>query len=508
MDGEQILHFSAYAAVSAFAIQNALKASFPLILGWGGLGILALLCLLVHIRFMIQRSNLPPGSVGLPLLGHFLDYVKHPKEFYAKYIQKYGTFFTVNYLMMPAVSILDDDDMRWLMKEERKGHLRPTSAPHIVQLLGSNSILMTHGKRHRLLRRMLEPAFTPGAVNDYASLLNSSIEQQLKEWSNEKDFIDLEEVKSATLKIFFHTVFGEPIDDQILPTLLDDFGLWLAGFKSVPIQLPGTSFSKAMAARKRLIVTMQDKIVAFKDRYPESSHHAQTTLGGRLCYCKDEDGTSELSLPDQAEMLVLLSFAAHDTTHATIGNLFHNYMAHPDLIELVRKEVDALDLDSVEDIKNKAPVLNAFIFESWRLDAPVNGSGRKLINGNDAPELHGYRFAKGTVFGLHYRMAGFNASRYPKPEEFRLERYLPPDHELADAQWLAQDVDPNKITATYRVFGCGNHSCIGQHFARLEVRLFLAQLVRDYTLQVRNETLVPFLIWHWSSQFRLTARSA
>mmetsp|Transcript_13189 Transcript_13189/g.22598 ORF Transcript_13189/g.22598 Transcript_13189/m.22598 type:complete len:114 (-) Transcript_13189:38-379(-) len=75
-----------------------------------------------------------------------------------------------------------------------------------------------------------------------------------------------------------------------------------------------------------------------------------------------------------------LVFAGHDTTYASISTLLYHLSQTPNAMVALTEEISLLNEPLNSDkMKNNAPVLNAFIYESWKMDPPVPGDYRKAI---------------------------------------------------------------------------------------------------------------------------------
>ena len=67
---------------------------------------------------------------------------------------------------------------------------------------------------------------------------------------------------------------------------------------------------------------------------------------------------------------------------------------------------------------------------------------------------------------------------FPNPEKFDPERFSP----------LAKQ---SRNPYSFLPFGHGPHNCIGMRFAKMQIRLVLARMLRKYRLQVAPDTKIP-----------------
>ena len=76
-----------------------------------------------------------------------------------------------------------------------------------------------------------------------------------------------------------------------------------------------------------------------------------------------------------------------------------------------------------------------------------------------------------SVNELHY-----DENVFPKPHEFRPERFLPENKTAA-------------MNFSWQPFGAGPRNCIGMRFAQIEMKLTLAKLLTKYRISSKNEPL-------------------
>jgi retinoid hydroxylase len=265
------------------------------------------------------------------------------------------------------------------------------------------------------------------------------------------------------------------------------------------LRVPGWTFDKAMNARDRIMGTIDMLMKRFLSETPEDSERAKTTVMGRMIYARGEDGQS-LTTEEIKDNLLNLIFAGHDTTYASINTVLHHVSQHPAvetaLVEEVSNFQEPLDLDEIK----RAPILNAILHESWRVDPPVGFAFRKSVKGS--LEYRNYKFPKGTTFTYNIGLAVQQENVYPSAQSFHMERFLPKDHPLSNSSWEST-VDPNQGRADYPIFGGGTHVCLGKHFAKLELRIIMARLYRNYHVTVKNNRKVYMPVNGWAVDFQL-----
>ena len=314
----------------SLSIQSALSVShihttFGLIISILS-SILCLAWLKGEVSLFLHRRRLPPGELGLPVVGEVFRYFRNPPGYAMEKRQKYGDMYTEVAVLAAAprsmsVVVGSEHGIAWLWNAERKGQAQGSWPWSIQQLLGKGAVANASGKRHRMLRRLLEPAFTPNATRDYVHVLDTTTLACLATWSSSSSsssrppvvvFHSSAEFKMFALRLFFMAAFGW-VDETLMHQLHDDFSLWIGGFGSlVPLRcIPGTSFSMAMDARDRILATVESLILQFRKENPPTSERAQKSMMGRICYGTDDEG-NPFDLEDLKDNVLNMIFAGHE----------------------------------------------------------------------------------------------------------------------------------------------------------------------------------------------------
>ena len=88
------------------------------------------------------------------------------------------------------------------------------------------------------------------------------------------------------------------------------------------------------------------------------------------------------------------------------------------------------------------------------------------------------------IYALHH-----DPDIYPNPEKFDPERF-------SDANKKTRD-----NSAAFIPFGAGPRSCIGMRFALIEIKLLLSAILRKYTFEKCEKTLVSLVLNDLKSTF-------
>lgn len=408
-----------------------------------------------------QPLPTPPGGRGLPLLGETLDFIRGPEGFMKTRRSKHGPIFVSPLFGKPTVFMRGPEANRWIYAGEGK-YLENEWLPAIRKLLGATSLSLLGGEEHKARRKLLAPHFKRTGMGECIPAMLNVARKHLGRWATDAELgpiTILPRMRSLAFEIAATYVLGDvgelgvPLDE-----FSREFNTWTAGmFSPVPLKIPGGSFAKAMVARKRMF-TVLDDLVMRRDAENRRGPDVLSTL----LEVRDERG-EVLPRDTIVDELQLLLFAGHDTTVAGSSNVLYHLCMHPEVVSKAQAEQDGLEdrrftLESVRAMS----YLEAVIKESMRLIPPVGGAFRVMLE--DA-EFGGFRIPKGWRVAVGPRSVHFEEEFYPEAERFNPER------------WLGEG---EQLPFTYIPFGGGPRTCLGMHFAMLEMQVVLAMLLREY----------------------------
>ncbi|KAK4654092.1 hypothetical protein QC762_401000 [Podospora pseudocomata] len=182
-------------------------------------------------------------------------------------------------------------------------------------------------------------------------------------------------------------------------------------------------------------------------------------------------------------------FAGHDTTASAICWVLHLLSKHPEVLEKVRAEHDAVlgpDPNAAASVLRAKPELinaltytNAVMKEAMRVHTNVGtmrrGEPGFYLTGPAGSGYDGVKFPCGegwvvwdNTFALHR-----DPEQWPRVHEFIPERFL-----------ITDENDPMHPPKNgWRFFELGPRNCIGQHLAMVEIKMALVLVLRRLDLE-------------------------
>ena len=310
------------------------------------------------------------------------------------------------------------------------------------QLEIRKSMLETDGTRHRSLRKLLQPQFSPRALAGYETFLRGITASTLDRALTMQEFDFVKEVAAD----FPIRVLAQLLDvpESDIPNLIK-WGNKMVG-NSDPEHADVLATSPESEAFRDLPFRSPAALEVFKYGY----ELAWSRKGGdgkdlvSLVINTPTDDGIPVDARDFRNYFLLLVIAGNETTRHTITHTMNNLMANPDQLAFLRENPDAIEWAVEEFLRMASPV------HHFRRTARHN------------TVLNGQEIAAGDKVVVWFGSGNRDDEVFVDPYTFDVTR------------------KPNEHMA----FGRGGpHMCLGNSLARLEIKIMFEELLaRDVTL--------------------------
>ncbi|KAL9672720.1 hypothetical protein QQ045_028972 [Rhodiola kirilowii] len=438
--------------------------------------ILLLLPLLVFILLLIcfqpaiiemsgsQRLQLPPGSMGWPYIGETLRlYTQNPNSFFTARLKRYGDIFKTHILGCPCVMISSPEAARSVLVT--RAHLfKPTYPPSKEKLIGPQALFFHQGPYHSNLKALVQSSFHPNRIRDSVPEIQRTVLTFLRTWGHCTNINTLQEMKRYAFEVAMISAFGSSTKQEVEVEGIKNLYLQLEkGYNSMPLDIPGTPFRRAMKARKLLDETLMTLIQKRRETGDNSS-----LLGVLLAAADNNNNLSDTQIADN---IIGVIFAAHDTTASILTWILKYLHDNKHLLDAVKKEQEDIRCKIHEENREltwndtrSMPFTSRVIKETLRSASILSFTFREAV---EDIEFEGYFIPKGWKVLPLFRTIHHSPDFYPHPEKFDPSRFE----------------DPPK-PHTFIPFGNGAHSCPGSELAKLEMLILLHHLTISYRWQV------------------------
>ncbi|MGK7951834.1 MAG: cytochrome P450 [Xenococcaceae cyanobacterium] len=413
---------------------------------------------------------LPPGSLGLPLIGETIQFLLD-SNFGNKREKQYGSIYKTNILGRKTVFMTGAEANKFILSSHMDYFSWGKGWPDNFKELLGRSLFLQDGEEHKRNRKLLMPAFHGQALANYVNTMEQIITKYLQKWNTKKNLTWFPEMKQMTFEIASVLLLGSSPGDKT--ELLSRWFTELTNglFAILPIRASWSKYGKALAARDRLLEYIEQEIEK------RISNPGQDALGLML-QTRDEDG-GRLSREEIKVQALLMLFAGHETTTSMLTFLCMALGQHPDILARARAEQQELGISgglTLEKLKQMT-YLEQILKEVERLYPPVGGGFRGVVK---PFVFKGYYVPKDWIVSYRINSSHQDSNIFTLPQKFDPDRFS------------SERAEHKKMEYSLVGFGGGPRFCLGYAFAQMEMKIFASLLLRNYTWEILpNQNLTP-----------------
>jgi cytochrome P450 len=403
-----------------------------------------------------------PGSAGLQVVGHCLDYVRYGSDFLRSRTERLGPVWWMGGPSERVVVITGAAATQEALTVKAKS-LSQDGWDFMIGSFFRRGLMLMSFDEHKLHRRIMQEAFTRDRLTTYVAQLAPAVECAVGAWPTGRLTPVYPLLKTLTLDVASDVFMGGRGGREDTDRLNEAFVATVrAGSSPIRHPLPGTRWRAGLRGR----AVLEEY---FTRHLPAARRGEGDDLFAALCRARTPDGEA-FTDRDVIDHMIFLMMAAHDTSTITTAAAAYFLATHPQWQERARAESDRLGastptLDDLEQLET----LDLVVKETLRLVAPVPVLMRRAV---DDVEIAGRWIPAGTLVSVCPGVNHFDPECWTEPDCFDPERFTDSRRE-----------DKNHRFA-WLPFGGGAHKCIGMHFGSLEVKAILHRMLRTYTWTV------------------------
>ncbi|XP_068650461.1 cytochrome P450 87A3 [Aristolochia californica] len=422
-------------------------------------------------RWRNPRSSgrLPPGSMGLPLLGETLHFFA-PNDssdvppFVRERMKRYGPVFKTSLVGRPVVVSTDPEFNHYVFQQE--GRLFQSWYPDtFTEIFGRQNVGSLHGFMYKYLKNMVLNLFGPESLKEkLLPEIEKTAQRNLSEWSRQSTV----ELKEATATMIFDLTAKKLISYDPATSsenLRANFVAFIQGLISFPLDIPGTAYHKCLQGRKNAMNMLKAKL-AERLATPDKQY------GDFFDYVVQELKKERTVLTEAIalDLMFVLLFASFETTSLALTATVKFLTENPSVLELLTEEHETirrkrenpdsgLTWKEYKSLTFTAQVIN----ETVRLANIVPGIFRKTLQDI---QIKGFTIPAGWAVMVCPPAVHLNPDTYKDPLVFNPSRW--------------EGTETNGASKHFMAFGGGMRFCVGTDFTKLQMAVFLHCLVTKY----------------------------
>ncbi|XP_045775497.1 cytochrome P450 4C1-like [Maniola jurtina] len=447
-----------------------------------------------------------PGPPKAPIVGSALAFIGLTQEEIFKKIidlpSQYGTRVVISAFGRYILHIYGVEDIEIVLSHSRN---ITKSKPYrfMEPWLGTGLLVSTGNKWHRR-RKILTPTFHFDILKTFLKVFEEqsrSMVDELRKLTKEgKDVLDvIPFISDYMLYSICETAMGIKLDSDTSQTKIEykeailDIGsivmerltkIYLHNDFIFYLHPLGKRFAKSL----KKVHSFADNVIMERKKAYDRGDVGNAVNGDNggskrrlalLDLLLEAERKGEIDLEGIREEVNTFMFEGHDTTATALSFGLMLLADHEEVQERIFEEYKSLygDSDQGTNMSDLGDMkyLEAVIKEILRLYPSVPFIGREIVEDFMLDDI---KVLKGEEVVVHIYDVQRRADLYPEPEAFKPERFL--------------EVDSRHPYA-YVPFSAGPRNCIGQRFAKMEMKCALSEIVRKFRLQPMTRGARPTL---------------
>jgi cytochrome P450 len=424
-----------------------------------------------------SRSGPPPGS-KMPATLQALRYVRDPLGFLIRLQRRYGNVFSMRFPYFGRLVYVAEPSLvkQLFTGSAEQFHAGEANATVLEPALGPNSVLTLDEAAHMRQRKLLLPPFHGERIRGYGELIREITVEEMESWPVGEPFALRPHTQRITLAVIMRAVFGVHDEERLVrfERLIETFSDRVSAVLAFPMLRRDlgrwSPWSRFQRARAELDAFIYEEI-ALRRAEIEAGEDGHDDVLSLLLAATHDDG-SPMSDEELRDELVTVLGAGHETTATGLAWAMERLLRAPRALSKLRESLAAGEDDYLEaTVKETLRARPVIVDVARKMTAPASFGGYELKAGT---------YVMAAIAPMHYR-----ADLFPRPDEFRPERFL--EEKADNYAWIP--------------FGGGVRRCIGAAFAEYEMRIVLREFVeraelsapdpRPERVKVRNITLAP-----------------
>ncbi|KAL5548341.1 hypothetical protein UlMin_003572 [Ulmus minor] len=377
-----------------------------------------------------SSKGLPPGSLGIPIIGQSLSLLRAMRantadKWLENRIRKYGPISKLSLFGKPAVFLQGRAANKFIFTSD-DSTIASKQTKSIQMILGDRNLLELNGEDHKRVRGALMLFLKPESLKQYVGKMELEIKKHIEmHWQGKQQVTVLPLMKTLTFNIISSVLFGLERGTR-RDKLVEGSQQMIEGMWSVPVNLPFTRYNRSLKA-SRMVQNMVNQLIQEKRAKPEQKGASpDQDLITSLLSTRKEDNKEIMTEKEIIHNVMLVMIAGHDTSAVLITFIMQFLANKPDIYAAVLQEQEEIAKSKAfgefltwEDLA-KMKFTWRVAMETLRVVPPVFGGFKKAVKDI---EYGGYTIPKGWQIFWATKMTHMDNSIYPEPSKFDPNRF-------------------------------------------------------------------------------------
>ncbi|XP_049391881.1 cytochrome P450 71AU50-like [Solanum stenotomum] len=452
---------------------------------------LALVAIIFLVKEFMKRKKLPPGPIGLPLLGNLHMFGENLHQDLYKIAKKYGPIMTIYFGLVPTIIASSPHAAQQFLKHHDQIFAsRPYHAAcYYIFYKQRNLIMGKYGPYWRHMRKLCTQQLLSNVkINSFQSMRKQELQilvNFLEKAASNRDVVDLSaKLASLSANMACLMVIGKKYNnvDGDFKDMVKETSRMAATPNLAELFpfLRFIDFQGSIHRMKQIAKScdefLENVIDEHARQYSSDQSKTSTDMVDTLMEIM-QSGEAEFEFDRRHVKAILLDLlvASMDTSSTSIEWILSELFRHPNVMKKLQSELDYVvgqkGIVEEKDLEN-LDYLNMVIKEGFRLH-PV----APLLLPHESIEdctLDGFHIPKGSRVLVNVWAIRRDPDVWHEPKKF-----IP--------EWFVEStIDVRGQNFQLLPFGFGRRSCLGLQLGLTIVRLVVAQLVHSFDWEFPN----------------------
>lgn len=424
---------------------------------------------------MMRESEVPELQ---PTKLSFLDTLRLVRKSYVNPLEhaqelqsRFGNAVMQKFFRITFVNLYGADAHRLALVNTGQVFSNKKAWDQIIGRIFPNGLMLRDGDDHRYHRRLMQTGFKVEAMRRYMLEMGPQVQKAVAEWpvSPGEPMLAFPTFKKMTLDLAATIFLGMDLGKEA-NRINNAFETTVAAsMPLLPLAIPGTLLWRGIRARNYMCEYFQREL-------PSKRAGSGTDMFSLLCKATDEEG-NQYTDQEVIDHMIFLMMAAHDTTTSTLTSMTYGLARNPQWQQRLLDEVNGLGVDQLryEDLE-RMPQTEWVMKEALRMYPPLSTLPKFNLK---AFEFEGLKVPVGAMVATYPIHTHYMEEYWSEPKKFDPLRFSEErmEHKRHPYCWVP--------------FSGGAHMCIGLHFAIMQVKLVMFEMLRRYQWSIKDGYEMP-----------------
>jgi len=411
-----------------------------------------------------ELSHIPgqmPAKIGMLRTMKFLS---DPLGYSHRMVNSFGRVFRRQDFGGWGVTMIGPEANELVMFNKDKIFSSELGWGPVLDQVFPHGLMLMDFEQHRVHRKTLGVAFKPEPMRHYLGKLTEGIARGISGWPAQGEFKFYPAIKALTLDLAAVSFLGVewgPEAHKINRAFVD---MVLAATGIVRKPLPFTQMRRGVKGRAFMCEFFGREI-------PKRRGVEGDDIFTQIVNARDENG---VALTDQEiiDHMNFLMMAAHDTLTSSLTSTVYFLGRHPEWQNRLRAEIDTVKAETggalTYETLAKLEQCEWVFKEALRLIPPVPSMPRRALR---EFTFMNHVVPAGSHIGINTMVTHRLPDVWPQPEKFDPTRF-------------SAENSKGRHKYAWVPFGGGPHMCLGLHFAYMQTKAFLFEMLGHHRIEL------------------------